>query len=274
MEIPELFRKWIYDTSYTIFGDSQDGRSWFVGGLPRDWSGIMSFLADGGFELKRLKFLNERMFKHQMERWKQMEAKLHVEIAQLTSALMTIDFQGVLASDEVQLCFSPAFDDGKQSLDDLGGFDVLVARSPAYLPSDIQKVKAVFKPELRQFKNVIVFSSLGDESLASKLSGGDYDGDKSWVCWDPDIVESADMTSKVSFEEYFRPNIQKTGILASRYGKPHYLDALLEEAFNFYLSPLFMGICTSYKENLAYHERSIGSETTVRLSMLLSELVD
>ncbi|GKU09881.1 unnamed protein product [Fusarium langsethiae] len=139
METPELFRKWIHDTSYTIFGDSQDGRSWFVGGLPRDWSGTMSFLADGGFEPKRLKFLNERMFKHQMDRWKQMEAKLHIEIAQSTSALMTIDFQGVLAPDEVQLCFSPAFDDGKQSLDDLSGFDVLVARSPAHLPSDIQK---------------------------------------------------------------------------------------------------------------------------------------
>ncbi|OBS17430.1 hypothetical protein FPOA_12078 [Fusarium poae] len=277
METPELFRKWIRDTSYTTFGDSHDGMSWFIGGLPRDWSGIMSFLADGGFEPRRLEFLNEIMFRHQMSRWRQMEAKLHIEIAQSTSALMTIDFLGVLAPGEVQLCFSPAFDDGKQSLDDLGGLDVLVARSPAHLPSDIQKVKAVFKPELRQFKNVIIFSSLGDESLASKLSGGDYDGDKAWVCWDPDIVnnfESVDMASKVSFEEYFRPNIQNAGILASRYGKPHYLDALLEEAFSFRLSPSFMGICTSYKESLAYDERSIRNETTVRLSMLLSELVD
>ncbi|KAF4457327.1 hypothetical protein F53441_717 [Fusarium austroafricanum] len=277
METPELFRKWIHDTSYTTFGDSQDGMSWFVGALPRDWSGTMTFLADGGFEPKSLQFLNEIMFKHQMNRWKQMEAKLHIEIDQSTSALMTIDFQGVLAPYEIQLCFSPAFDDGKQSLDDLGGFDVLVARSPAHLPSDIQKVKAVFKPELRQFKNVIIFSSLGDESLASKLSGGDYDGDKAWVCWDPDIVdnfENADMASKISFEEYFRPNTQKTGILASRYGKPRYLDAILEEAFNFHLSPSFMGICTSYKEGLAYQEGSIGNETTVRLSMLLSELVD
>lgn len=277
METPELFRKWIHDTSYTTFGDSQDGMSWFVGGLPTDWPGTMSFLADGGFEPKTLKFLNTMMFKHQMQRWKQMETKLHIKIARSTSALMTIDFQGILAPNEVQLCFSPAFDDGEQSLDDLSGFDVLVARSPAHLPSDIQKVKAVFKPELRHFKNVIIFSSLGDESLASKLSGGDYDGDKAWVCWDPDIVdnfENADKASKVSFEEYFRSNTQKTGILASRYGKPHYLDALLEEAFNFHLSPSFMGICTSYKESLAYEEGSVGNERIVRLSMLLSELVD
>ncbi|KAF9768704.1 hypothetical protein IL306_013950, partial [Fusarium sp. DS 682] len=49
---------------------------------------------------------------------------------------------------------------------------------------------------------------------------------------------------------------------------------LLEEAFNFHLSPTYMGVCTTYKENLSYHEGSIGNKTIVYLSMLLSELVD
>ncbi|KAJ4030265.1 hypothetical protein NW761_011934 [Fusarium oxysporum] len=35
-----------------------------------------------------------------------------------------------------------------------------------------------------------------------------------------------------------------------------------------------MGVCTSYKENLSYHENSIGNETIINLSMLLSNLVD
>ncbi|ENH66293.1 Putative RNA-dependent RNA polymerase 1 [Fusarium oxysporum f. sp. cubense race 1] len=222
MEIPEAFRKWIHETSSPTFVDSQDSTSWFVGGLPADWPKTMSFLADGGFEPRRLEFLNSLMFSHQKKRWEQMETKLHIRIAKSTSALMAIDFQRVLAPNEVQLCFSPAFDDGQQTLDDLGGFDVLVGRCPAHLPSDIQKVKAVFKPELRHFKNVIVFSSLGDEPLANKLSGGDYDGDKAWVCWDPEIVD----------------NFKR------------------------------------YKESLAYHEGSIGNETVVKLSMLLSALVD
>ncbi|KAK2469549.1 hypothetical protein H9L39_18820 [Fusarium oxysporum f. sp. albedinis] len=277
MEIPEVFRKWIHETSFTTFGDSQDGTSWFVGGLPADWPGTMSFLADGGFEPRRLDFLNTMMFNHQKQRWKQMETKLHIKIAKSTSALMTIDFQGALAPNEVQLCFSPAFDDGQQTLDDLGGFDVLVGRCPAHLPSDIQKVNAVFKPELRHFKNVIVFSSLGDEPLANKLSGGDYDGDEAWVCWDADIVDnfkSTDVPSPHTFKEYFQPNTQTLGILASRYGKPHCLDMFLEEAFDFHLNPSFMGTCTGYKESLAYHEGSIGNETVVKLSMLLSALVD
>ncbi|KAF5585164.1 qde-1 RNA-dependent RNA polymerase [Fusarium pseudocircinatum] len=277
MEIPEVFRRWIHETSCKKFGDSQDDTSWFVGGLPGNWPRTMSFLADGGFDPRRLEFLNNMMFDHQKQRWKQMETKLHIRIAKSTLALMTIDFQGVLAPNEVQLCFSPAFDDGQQTLDDLGGFDVLVGRCPAHLPSDIQKVKAVFKPELRHFKNVVMFSSLGDEPLANKLSGGDYDGDKAWICWDPDIVDnfkSTDVLSPYNFKEYFQPNIQTLGSLASRYGTPHYLNIFLEEAFDFHLNPSFMGICTGYKESLAYHEGSVGNETVVKLSMLLSALVD
>ncbi|RGP77965.1 hypothetical protein FLONG3_3922 [Fusarium longipes] len=277
LETPEYFRRWIQTTASAKSGDSQHIASWFVGGLPMDWPKTMSFLADGGFDPRRLEFLNTMMYDHQMKRWERMQKKLKIGIAQSTYALMTVDFQGILAPNEVHLCFSRPFDNGNGSLYDIGGFDVLVARCPAHLPSDIQKVKAVFKPELRHLKDIILFSSLGDESLASKLSGGDYDGDKAWVCWDPDIVnnfESAEVPSTVSFDEYFRPNTQKLGNLVSRHGEPDYIEAFFEEAFNFHLGPSFMGVCTSYKENLSYHLNSVGNETIVNLSMLLSNLVD
>jgi hypothetical protein len=58
----------------------------------------------------------------------------------------------------------------------LHGIDVLVARSPVMQPSDVRKIKAVLKPELLPMKDVIVFPSRGPISLASVLSGGDYDG--------------------------------------------------------------------------------------------------
>lgn len=59
--------------------------------------------------------------------------------------------------------------------------DLLVARNPALLPSDIQKVTAVYNKHLREIKDVIVFSAQGMRSLVSMLSGGDYDGDKVYV---------------------------------------------------------------------------------------------
>jgi hypothetical protein len=75
--------------------------------------------------------------------------------------------------------FSAAFQDKQSGFCEtyLHGIDVLVARSPAHYVSDIQKVKAVFKPELGSLKDVIIFPITGDVALAEKLSGGDYDGD-------------------------------------------------------------------------------------------------
>ncbi|KAF5661327.1 qde-1 RNA-dependent RNA polymerase [Fusarium circinatum] len=122
--------------------------------------------------------------------WKNTKDKMRIEISQSTWALMVVDFQGVLGPDEVQLCFSGPFNDGLEQRYDLEGFDVIVARCPAHLPSDIQKVKAVFKPELRHLKDVVVFPFTGQELLAGKLSGGDYDGDRAWICWDSDIVDN------------------------------------------------------------------------------------
>jgi hypothetical protein len=63
--------------------------------------------------------------------------------------------------------------------------DVILARNPCGLPSDIVKVKAVRNMDLSIYYNVVIFSvnvaKKGDVSLATYLSGGDYDGDKVYI---------------------------------------------------------------------------------------------
>jgi hypothetical protein len=49
---------------------------------------------------------------------------------------------------------------------------------------------AVDRPELRHFTDVIVCSTRGPRRAADFLSGGDYDGDKGLVIWQPDLVAS------------------------------------------------------------------------------------
>ncbi len=60
--------------------------------------------------------------------------------------------------------------------------EVVLARNPSSLPSDLIKVKAVKNMHLSNYYNVVIFpvnvASKGDPSLASYISGGDYDGDK------------------------------------------------------------------------------------------------
>lgn len=75
---------------------------------------------------------------------------------------------------------------------DPGGIQMLVARgvvitrSPALYPGDVQLVDAVEVPKdspLRRLHNCVVFSQKGDRDLPSKLSGGDLDGDLYNVIW-------------------------------------------------------------------------------------------
>lgn len=89
---------------------------------------------------------------------------------------------------------------------------VLAMRHPSYFSADLRKLKLVTKEDLNKraigktnddlpnsdsstvftffdkLKLGIVLSTKGNRSEADKMSGGDYDGDEAWVCWNPDLV--------------------------------------------------------------------------------------
>jgi hypothetical protein len=72
-----------------------------------------------------------------------------------------------------------------------GAQAVLVTRSPALHPGDIQTARNVIPPAghpLRAQRNCIFFSQFGDRDLPSQLSGGDLDGDLFNIVWDPQLV--------------------------------------------------------------------------------------
>ena len=202
---------------------------------------------------------------------------MNIGLAESTYAFMIADPLVVLEEDEVHIAFSSAFRDHKTGVDQtmLHDIDVLVARSPAHLPSDIQKVRAVFKPELRVYRDIIVFPSKGSVSLASKLSGGDYDGDQAWVCWDPDIVEpfrNAQVPDPPKIEFY---GIEKDKAKVSDLLPHHnYMNQFLFHAFNFNLQTNMLGICTLYHEMYCYHKKAIDSKPALQIAGLLGNLVD
>lgn len=68
------------------------------------------------------------------------------------------------------------------------GSDVLVTRNPCLHPGDLQKFKAVQHEELAHLTDCIVFPTQGRRPSADLMSGGDLDGDKFFVCWDPDLI--------------------------------------------------------------------------------------
>ena len=67
----------------------------------------------------------------------------------------------------------------------------VVTRAPSLFPGDVQVVRAVDVPSgsmLRNLCNVVVFSKNGARDLASQLSGGDLDGDKFSIIFDPRLI--------------------------------------------------------------------------------------
>jgi hypothetical protein len=252
----------------------------FVGGLPERDEDTISFMLDAGFDATKCSFLRDLVWKGQKRQAEQLKAKMNIKIPRSTYAFMTVDFTGTLKEGEVHLAFSSKFQADGESDTLLDGIDILVARAPAHFVSDIQKVRAVFQPSLKRLKDVIVFSSEGKSPLADLLSGGDYDGDQAWICWDPKVVANFKNAPKP-----VEPDLIRQGYL--RKLNPTFgslLDAspdlesactdFLRSAISFNMQPSYLGIATKFKERLCYLEGGVNSERAVALSTLVSLLVD
>ena len=139
----------------------------------------------------------------------------------------------------------------------------------------MQQVRAVFKPELRIYRDVIVFSSKGTCSLAEKLSGGDFDGDRAWICWEPSIVDpfqNASVPEPVDLKEF---DIEKDKLrVRDIYSSDDFTSKFLLHAFDFNFRVNMLGTCTAYHEAMCYHGTSIGDKSATAIAFLLGQLVD
>ena len=67
---------------------------------------------------------------------------------------------------------------------------MIIYRNPCLHPGDVRSIRAIDKPEFRNYKNVLIFpaSSSCKYSLSTACSGGDLDGDLFSVVWNPKLV--------------------------------------------------------------------------------------
>ncbi|KAI0535140.1 hypothetical protein GGR58DRAFT_24380 [Xylaria digitata] len=283
MQDPAYFRLWMHDN--TASQRRQDrvrlGHVPWAAGLPNSREDQMELLLSQGFDPTKLEFLRKIAYSLRKEKCNELQKRLNVKVGRSTYAYMVIDFLGILEENEVHLGFSSKFVDEQSGFSEtfLHGMDILVARTPAHYPSDIQRVKAVFRPELGSLKDVIIFSSKGDIPLADKLSGGDYDGDIAWVCWEPDIVNNFANAPLPDAPDLFKCNvlIKETGTyesLARSCGSKDVTTQFLDQAFRFNMEPSLLGTCTNYKEKLCYSRNSVRDEHAIFMSTLISNLVD
>jgi hypothetical protein len=150
--------------------------------LPEGSINRISTLIYSGFCPKDLGFLNNEIVRIIQTQLDKTLSSFRIDVPRSTMVLGIADPFGVLKPGEIFISFSPGLDVGEEQISSPpSGAGVLVSRHPALRPSDIQKVRYKFYPELEHYRNVVVFSSKGSFPLAQKLSGGDYDGDRFWV---------------------------------------------------------------------------------------------
>ncbi|OCF57860.1 hypothetical protein L486_03881 [Kwoniella mangroviensis CBS 10435] len=149
---------------------------------------------------------------------KKIVREFKIPVQQSLTAFIVPDSLQLLAPDELFICFS-----GKGPIDEstqipipyLEG-EVLAYRSPCKVPTDVRRLKAVFKPELTYLKDCIVLSAnsqLCKRSPASYLGGGDYDGDTVTLFWNQDLVQpfkNADDHFAETPENFVEENFDKS----------------------------------------------------------------
>ncbi|EEH05485.1 RNA-dependent RNA polymerase [Histoplasma capsulatum G186AR] len=264
-------RSWLQKMKWITNGSSKRQPKRTDNFFPSQYAEQAIMLLDAGFLPLKLPYLT-KIFRRLLQDYLDNLKKLKITVSQSTFAYCVADPFGVLRPDEVHLGFSREWEHGSAGTE-LHDIDVLLARLPAHLATDIQKRRSVYKNELRHMKDVIVFPTTGDTPLASLLSGGDYDGDQCWVCWDPIIVREFKSTE---FDPGTVPSAESLGLrscstLMSEIGST---EEFLTNAFRFNVKPSKLGQCTIERETYCYHENNIASPMAVKLAWLLSYLVD
>ncbi|KAH8113176.1 RNA dependent RNA polymerase-domain-containing protein [Phellopilus nigrolimitatus] len=125
-------------------------------------------------------YLQYMIHKYQNMLYASLQRKFSISVSKACYVFGVVDELDVLKDNEVYVNLP-------STVGILEG-NILVARNPAYLPSDLRVLDAICCPRLAFIKNCIVFPRKGRTSIPNLMSGGDLDGDKYFVCWDQSII--------------------------------------------------------------------------------------
>ncbi|KAI5839622.1 RNA dependent RNA polymerase-domain-containing protein [Morchella snyderi] len=280
---PVQLRKWLYDHGGLARERISSKTVATCGALPKNTHEIAILLLESGFLVRECQYLYTQVSLYIDQHCTNLKSKLHIRIPHSTRLLCVADPTCTLKEGEVSLRFSNGILDPKtmrRTTVILG--DILVAREPAQLPSDIQKVKAVdiqdyHSPKLRELQDVIVFSVRGNKSLASLLSGGDFDGDKPWVCWDERVVapfQNCDSTFD-EYREQVEAEFERSDERMEDLGlhEPDFYNRFLRIGIVKSLQEDFLGRFTSAWDKICY-QNGISDPQAIKIAIMCSFLVD
>ncbi|GAB7333164.1 hypothetical protein MBLNU13_g04825t1 [Cladosporium sp. NU13] len=174
------------------------------------------------------------------------------------------DPYGVLRPGEIHLVLSQPLKDeltGEQ-FSVFADKAVLVGRDPTLRGSDIQKVRCIRHKDLAHLIDVVMFSSRGKIPLAAKLQGGDYDGDRFWVCADERLVNpflNAPVLDQRGIDFFGIQQETRTleEIISPEYfGTEEHATAFLRIVLPIACRDKLLGLVTNYCNDLSYNRHN------------------
>ncbi|KAF9874428.1 RNA-dependent RNA polymerase [Colletotrichum karsti] len=145
-----------------------------------------------GIDYRRDNFLRTMVESIVLQELRLLKHKARIPVPKGVTLFGIMDETGFLREGEVYIAYDTYRRPGRVMIDNsLKDGPVLVTRSPALHPGDIQLVKMRTPPPghpLRNLRNCIAFSQHGKRDLPSQLSGGDLDGDLYNIIWDREAI--------------------------------------------------------------------------------------
>jgi hypothetical protein len=165
-------------------------------GLPK----LVKQLEKLGIDYRRDSFLRSAVEHVVLRELRLLKHKARIPVDKGVTLFGVMDETGFLESNQVYVTYDKTYGlyHGRHINSSLKDGRVIVTRSPALHPGDIQIVHQTTPPQghpLRSLQNCIVFSQKGERDLPSMLSGGDLDGDIYNIIWDEEAMP----------EKYFNP---------------------------------------------------------------------
>ncbi|RDB19363.1 putative RNA-dependent RNA polymerase SHL2 [Hypsizygus marmoreus] len=234
-----------------------------------------------GFKPPEFKVLQDKMRYIMQQTISSTVEKFQIPLEQSLSAVIIPDPLGVLEPGEVYYRSSQSITDPvtQTTFNVLTG-DVLLGRYPVRLPSDIQKVKAVNKPELARWSDVLILPTKGTFSLASLLSGGDMDGDEVFEIKEPSVVEpfmNKPLTKMPSnlLRDNFEGQVETVTAFAERVAAMTPLDAqkAFQEVLLLNLNDSKVGLYSNFHD-FAVWKYGYAHPFAVRLAYMFNVLLD
>ncbi|KAK0468272.1 RNA dependent RNA polymerase-domain-containing protein [Desarmillaria tabescens] len=147
------------------------------------------YLLDSGFTPKNCMVLKDKLHQVIKSAINNYVRSYRIDVPMSVTAFIVPDQDGELEEGEVFFKSSRRNLIGPDGLEtDMILGEVLLTRHPCKLPTDVVKWRCVDKPHLRNRTDVIILPVKGLHRAAEILSGGDYDGDKGVLIFQPELV--------------------------------------------------------------------------------------